>query len=441
MKSHQRAVRKGEHAMSTITGNKWRTILLGLFGAVAAAGVARADVASDKPGAILVYPKIVVDTAGVAGYGVADTEIQVTNTSNSVIAARCWIVNATSFCSNAPDRACATSADCPPGGICTPQWTENDFRMTLTKRQPVTWKASDGRAEFPCPGLLGDNCPGGQSNRGTDGTPSFVPPVQTDPFVGYMKCVEVDPNDFRPSRGLDPANNFEGDLKGEVTIVRTETRDGLPNLVDALKYNAIGIQALPPAGGDRNDVLCLGGGVTPQCPNGAEYNACPNVVIVDNYFDDAVVVTHNRPGVPPLTQQVRSELTVIPCGDDFLTQQPLSSTLQFLVYNEFEQRFSTSTSVKCFRETFLSDIDTRLGDFGDAQSIFNVGVQGTVTGQFRMRPVPGPTYANKVLAVLFAGFECDPAAHPGGICTAGVNTNFVGTPELGDVMLLSPEIP
>lgn len=422
--------------MSTITGNKRRTILLGLLGAVAAAGVAHADVASDKPGAILMYPKIVVDTEGVFG-AVTDTEIQITNTSNSVVAARCWIVNATSFCTNAPSQPCLDNTGCPAGGVCLPQWTENDFRMTLTKRQPVTWKASDGRAEFPCPGILGDNCPGGQSNRGSDGTPSFVPPVQTDPFFGYMKCVQVDPNDFRPSRGQDPANDFEGDLKGEVTIVRTEAVEAGPNTVDALKYNAIGVQALPAAATDRNDTLCLGGGVTAQCPNGAEYNACPNVVIVDNYFDDAGVESHGG----EFTQSVVSDLTVIPCGDDFFTQQPLSSVLQFLVYNEFEQRFSTSTSVTCFRETQLSDIDTRPGPFGNPQSIFNVGVQGTITGQFRMRPVPGPTYANKVVATLFSFWECDPERHPDGVCTAAVNTNFVGTPELGDVMLLSPEVP
>src|SRR6185369_13714920 len=66
------------------------------------------------------------------------------------------------------------------------------------------------------------------------------------------------------------------------------------------------------------------------------------------------------------------------------------ATVQFLIYNEFEQRFSTSTKVDCYLETPLSDIDTRPGPEGDPFSIFNVGVQGTLTGMSRLRSVAGP---------------------------------------------------
>jgi hypothetical protein len=192
--SDPRAVRKGEHEMSTMMGKMRRATLTGMIvGALAVLGAvntARADVASDKPGAILIWPKIIVDTSGVFGPRI-DTEIQVTNTSNSVIAARCFIVNATSHCSNAPTEACLESSDCSPGGICLAQWSDTDFRMTLTKRQPITWNSSQGLPEFPCSGVAGSDCPFGQSNRGSDGSPSFVPPVQEDPFFGEMKCVEV----------------------------------------------------------------------------------------------------------------------------------------------------------------------------------------------------------------------------------------------------------
>ena len=71
--------------MSTKTGNMRWAILSGVVGTVIAlwaVGSARADVASDEPGAILIYPKIFVDTHGVFGPP-TDTEIQVTNTSNS----------------------------------------------------------------------------------------------------------------------------------------------------------------------------------------------------------------------------------------------------------------------------------------------------------------------------------------------------------------------
>src|SRR3990170_5317055 len=61
-----------------------------------------------------------------------------------------------------------------------------------------------------------------------------------------------------------------------------------------------------------------------------------------------------------------------------------------LVYNEFEQRFSTSTRVDCYRNTALADIDTAPGPSDDAYSLFAAGVQGTTTGQTRIRGVVGP---------------------------------------------------
>jgi hypothetical protein len=61
-----------------------------------------------------------------------------------------------------------------------------------------------------------------------------------------------------------------------------------------------------------------------------------------------------------------------------------------LVYNEFEQRFSTSERVQCFRNNRLADIDTRLGTGDDAFSLFAVGIQGTLVGQTRIRGVRGP---------------------------------------------------
>jgi len=435
--SEPRAVRKGEHVMSTMMGNMRRAILTGLIAgavaAVGAVGVAGADVASDKPGAILIWPKIVVDTNGDFG-AETDTEIQITNTSNSVIAARCWIVNATSHCSNAPDEACLENDDCSPGGVCLAQWSDVDFRMTLTKRQPVTWNASEGLPSFPCSGIAGDNCPFGQSNRSSDGSPSFVPPVQEDPFFGEMKCVQVDPNDFRPSRGADPANNFGGDLKGEGTILQLEARDtggDDTDLLDAMKYSAIGLQAT--AVNDRNDILRIGG------PD-PEYNSCPNVLIMNHFFDDAFVESHAR----RLDAPVVSHLTVVPCSEDFLLQENNlgGAVMQFLVYNEFEQRFSTSTSFECWREVQLSDIDTRPGPFGNAQSIFNVGVQGTLTGQSRIRPVAGPDRANGILGILEEFWACDPNSHPFGTCSTASNLHFAGQrTDKEDRLILSPELP
>jgi hypothetical protein len=60
-----------------------------------------------------------------------------------------------------------------------------------------------------------------------------------------------------------------------------------------------------------------------------------------------------------------------------------------LVYNEFEQRFSTNSRVQCYQNVRLSDVDTRRGLEGDAASIFAVGVQGTLGGNTRIRGVQG----------------------------------------------------
>jgi hypothetical protein len=73
------------------------------------------------------------------------------------------------------------------------------------------------------------------------------------------------------------------------------------------------------------------------------------------------------------------------------------TTLQFLVFNEFEQRFSTSRALECFREIQISNIDTMTNNL----SIFSAQVAGTLTGQTRIRGVTGtdPNYGNGVLAI------------------------------------------
>src|SRR5262249_41842777 len=76
--------------------------------AVSAATSARADVSSDQAGAILVFPKVVVDTSGQAqnSRGPTDTLIRISNTSNQPISLHCFWVNANGHCSNAPSTSC-----------------------------------------------------------------------------------------------------------------------------------------------------------------------------------------------------------------------------------------------------------------------------------------------------------------------------------------------
>jgi hypothetical protein len=133
---------------------------------------------------------------------------------------------------------------------------------------------------------------------------------------------------------------------------------------------------------------------------------------MDHFFDDAFVFSDD--GDPTARSgHVRSHLTLVPCSQDFLLQDValFDTVVQFLVFNEFEQRFSTSRSVKCFKEFELSAIDTRQdrGEDDDdpasnnnLRSIFNVNVQGTLTGHTRMRPVDdgSPIHGNGLLGVV-----------------------------------------
>jgi hypothetical protein len=358
---------------------KWNLFLSGglllLGGMLLWTGAARADVSSTNAAAILVFPKIVVDTATGAPSERTDTIVQISNTADVPVNVRCFWVDANGHCSNS-GAICNPVGDpadttCGPLEFCSPGWLETDFAFRLTPKQPIVFAASKGLADLP----LSDIPNNGQFSGGS------ILPVGEDPFVGELKCIEVDDSE-------QPTD--QNDLKGEATIQEIESETDAAPSVDSRGYNGIGIQAI--AGeNDGDDTLVLG----------QEYNACPNILILDHFFDDAV-----EPST--VGQTVRTHLTLVPCSEDFNLQAPITTVVQYLVFNEFEQRFSTSRSVRCFSETVLSDIDTRPGPTGDAQSIFNVGVQGTLTGQTLIRGVAdaATTYGHGLLAIA-EEFHCD----------------------------------
>ena len=330
---------------------------------------ARADVASDAAAAIVVFPKILVDTSGQTPRGPVDTLIRVSNTSDSPITMFCFLVNTNGHCKNSGD-VCdpyvrSTDSGCGVTDQCDAEWHESDFVVQITAQQPIAWLASHGSVpceqngdpDVPClplsqGGRLG---PQGQVNNSST-IQSLIPPVQEDPFIGELKCIAVnDPDNLVPVE----RNN----LKGEAEIVHAAT-----GVLDVEAYNAIGIPAIPGTN-DGNNTLVIGGGP------GAEYSGCPNVLILDHFFDGA--------RDPVSGKSITTDLTLVPCTEDFATQTVNATTVQFLVYNEFEQRLSTSRSVSCFQHFKISDIDKASTD----RSIFSAAVQGTLTGQTRIRGV------------------------------------------------------
>ena len=328
---------------------KWVGVGLVLAGALVLqmATSARAEIGSDRAAAIVIYPKIVVN-----GTDGTDTVVQIGNTSSNPVSLHCFYIDASSHCSISRNYCDPNNANpCPTNtsDLCLPGWVETDFRVILTAQQPVAWIASRGltNSDIPLDGTFNSNQ--GQSNVGTR-----VPPVSENPFVGELKCIVVDEQqgDLAVPRNV---------IKGEATIVSTATG------VDVEKYNAVGLPAID---GDSNgdNILELGG-------SSNEYDGCSNVLIVDHFFDFA--------SNPVNGASITSDLTLVPCNEDLLNQIPGTGVAQYLVFNEFEQRFSTSTPVQCFFERPMSLIDTR----NPVRSIFSVYVAGTLTGQTRIRGV------------------------------------------------------
>jgi hypothetical protein len=310
---------------------------------VLAGGPIRAETTTERSASIVIFPKVIFDED-------IDTLIQISNTTNSMVHAHCFYVNAVGFCERREIEACLTNADCGPTGPCVPQWQEVDFDIWLTKQQPTHWAAGIGRFD----NLLDPQCDRNVGNYECDGAgfdPGRVPPVGF-PFYGELKCFEVDQS------GAPISGNH---LKGEATIV---TVDG-----DASKYNAVGILG-EPLTNDGNTTLCLGGDVSESCPSGAEYQACADVLILNHFAERA-----DNPLIGP-TSQVRTELTLVPCAQDLELQRPSRVVVQFEVYNEFENVFSGSTTVDCWKNFLLSD----------ATTIFNVTTLGSRVVQTRLRP-------------------------------------------------------
>lgn len=349
---------------------RWASWTVGLAVALAVGGVrpAAADVTSDRAAAILEWPSVLyadsVNLPGAQFSGSIDTIIQLSNTSTDPVNVHCFYENANAHCTNTGQVCEAASECCVPGagcGICLPGWNETDFHVQITPRQPLGWLASDGvsgYSTFP-PKAFGTFAIDGVTNVGIGGSSnagSRIPPVPEEPFVGSLRCIVVDADGVPIDRNV---------IKGEATL---QVNDGA-SFITVAKHNAVGIQAIEGAVNDDN-VLVLGG---PE----AEYNGCPNFLILNHFFDGA------EDPVLDDGAQIGTVLEMVPCSQDYLRQEPGAAVVQYLVYNEFEQRFSTSRPMQCKQISLISNIDTTQNE----RSIFSAGVSGTLTGQTRINPI------------------------------------------------------
>jgi hypothetical protein len=272
-------------------------------------GVA-AQVTTEQSASILFFPKVIAD-------GTWDTTIQIANVSSNQRSAHCFYVD-----------AALANPDAPPGPDNLPVWSTIDFDIWLTPMQPTHWGVSHGRSDNP----TDTTCD--PTNFDCDGAgydPGNILPVPPG-FRGEAVCVEVDASGFPV-----PGNA----LIGKATLTNLDTGD-------IATYSAIGLH-----GEDSNNmdgVLCLGGGMSAQCPSGAEYAGCPDTWILDHPTDGST------DPVAGGTSTVSTIITVVPCRQDFHAKLGAAVTVQFLIMNAFEERFSASTTVTGWADVALSTI-------------------------------------------------------------------------------------
>lgn len=338
-------------------------------------------ISSDQPAAIVTYPQIVVDTAN----GV-DTFLHITNRdSGAAVDAKCFLENHNRHC-NDSGNVCLDDPECP-ASFCQQDFAVDEFTIRLTARQPFGWQASVGATTLPHP-----------DNQGS------IPAVPEDPFRGSLRCVAAAENGAPVDRNV---------LKGTATLEHFV--NGAPVELDAARYNAIGLQAIPGANNGDNELI-LGSAQ-------AEYEGCPNTVLINHFFDFAIEpMTHSG--------QVLTDLIIVPCSRDLFHVEEGHSIAQFLVTNEFEQHFSTSRTVTVRQDGRISLIDT----VDSTRSIFSAGVSGTLTGQTRM-----PSFGGGMLAVAVERHES--LGIPGGtVASAAFNLHSQGVRPEADLLLVGPPL-
>ncbi|GIW45442.1 MAG: hypothetical protein KatS3mg077_2724 [Candidatus Binatia bacterium] len=266
----------------------------------------------------------------------------------------------------------------PSSGL--PLWQAVDFQIALTRQQPTIWVAGTGLGPQPSDG------------RPADLHPGLIPPL-AEGFIGELRCFVTEEGDTPSQRNA---------LIGEATVV--ERQSGTIWKYPGVTFRSMGTN-------NRDKILAL---------DDREYSACPRILLLNHFYQDAPdPVT----GVP-----VSTTVTFVPCSADFERAQPVTTNLLFETFNEFEQRLSASLEVTCFSDLPLTWIDSRPDP---TRSVFHFGVQGTIAGQTRIRPVPSRSITQGT-GVLIVAEE----SRGNGFGTTALPAHFIGGALQGDVIVL-----
>ena len=297
-------------------------------------GRTAAAVAAAGGDALLTFPYVLVNAADGR-----DTVIHLANDSDAPVPVVCaWADHTPQCVAGAAGESCLPGAP-PCSGFCQPtEGAATPFRLTLTAAQPLQWRAGAGL------------------QRAANGAlPAVDVPAAGAPFVGTLRCAAVGGN------GAPLARNA---LRGVATL--EYELPGPAPAVDAAQYAAVGNAAL----GDTNDgdaYLVLGG----PAP---EYESCGARLALPIAFDLGTLHAGARRDV------TRTTIALTTCGAD-LSGPPDDVVAQFLVYNEYGQRFSTSRAVPGQLVRQLARIDSQ----DEQRSLFSATVSGTLAGQVLVR--------------------------------------------------------
>lgn len=178
------------------------------------------------------------------------------------------------------------------------------------------------------------------ASRGLFSQQTAIPPFST---TGELKCF-VEP--------IDEAVSAHNAIQGRAAVFGADGQ--------TIGYSATGFLRL--TDGPLTNVIALDGSTYTQCPD-------------EQHF----VFLATVPGNP----QTESELVIAPCSEDLENLITRPTTIQFQVFNEFEEQFSASTSVTCsFRRTLRQ-----------ISSVFTRATLGTDTGHVVIRGVQSPVLA------------------------------------------------
>lgn len=240
-----------------------RLPLLVIFTLLLAVRGVTAEVTTDQPGAILIFPKVVSDQA-------QDSIIQVSNAAGAQVFAHCFYING------------ATNENGDP------LWSVRDFQIVLTRQQPAVWVASEGLPTQP-------------PDRPPDLYPGPIPPTDVG-FTGELRCVVVDDNEKPTSRNV---------LTGEVTVIDRITHA-------TRKYRGIAVPGLPGNNGDNT--LLLNDVEYSSCPRVLLFNhffdGAPDPVLTTpiqsslTFVPCSMDIEHSVPGNATLQFSVINEFEV-----------------------------------------------------------------------------------------------------------------------------------